>query len=238
MSTQEIGQLIDSVNDLTQTVAGKMGEIDQKTQENTEKVDQELAKIQTKLPRIVMTLNQVLTPAEGQTFPADFSIGGGVNSEVYRVIQASPEHRDSDQIVTLQEIQQDTGLNMNISSHYRQSFYIYKLSWTSGNGQWLAFPRAADDPTLYNLPLNTFFTVGAFVKVLSGNVSDEAWLKGHELGKWVFCNSKYEPAGFGRYVHLHPYRKSESGELLVALPAAITGHIESGSNWFPNIILG
>lgn len=30
MSTQEIGELVNSVNDLTQTVAGKMGEIDQR----------------------------------------------------------------------------------------------------------------------------------------------------------------------------------------------------------------
>lgn len=38
MSTQEIGELIESVNDLTQTVAGKMGEIDQKVDEATASV--------------------------------------------------------------------------------------------------------------------------------------------------------------------------------------------------------
>lgn len=38
MSTQEIGELIESVNDLTQTVAGKMGEIDQKVDDATSAV--------------------------------------------------------------------------------------------------------------------------------------------------------------------------------------------------------
>ncbi|WP_345876428.1 hypothetical protein [Shewanella algae] len=236
--TQDIANMVQAANNLTAEVAGKMSEIDQKTAQNTAKVDSELAKIQTKLPRIVMTLNQILKPADGQVYPENFSIGGGVTAEVYDYIEGNPASRDSAQISLLQEIQQDVGISMRISEHYRQGFYVYKLSWVTGNGSWFAFPRAADNPSLYNLPLNTFFTVGAFVKVLSGEVSDDAWCKGNKLGKWVFCNSKYEPSSFGAYVHLHPYRRSESGEVLVALPAAITGHIESGSNWFPNIILG
>lgn len=39
MSTQEIGELIDSVNDLTQTVAGKMGEINQELQQGLKEIE-------------------------------------------------------------------------------------------------------------------------------------------------------------------------------------------------------
>ncbi|MGL1164899.1 hypothetical protein ACSTKZ_15145 [Vibrio parahaemolyticus] len=44
MSTQEIGALIDSVNEMTATVAGKMGEIDQKVDQSIEEFQSEVDK--------------------------------------------------------------------------------------------------------------------------------------------------------------------------------------------------
>ncbi|HAS6077965.1 TPA: hypothetical protein I7141_18990 [Vibrio vulnificus] len=234
----EFQALVESNRRLTEVVEKKVDEINQATAENSAKVDEELAKFQTKLPRIVMTQNQVLIPADGQTFPDNFSIGAGVTAEVFKFISNNPASRDAAQIELLQEIERESGVPLNTSLHYRQGFYVYKLSWTSGGGSWLAYPRAADNPSLSNVPTNTFFTVGAFVKVLSGVLSNDAWGNGNAVGSWKFCTTKYAPSSFGSYTHLHPYRNSEAGEILLFLPAAITGHIDDGENWFPNIVLG
>ena len=237
---QQVTALVSASNNLTSAVNGKIKEIDKKTAENTAKVDSELKKIQTKLPRIVMTQNQILASADNSAFPDNFSIGAGVTAEVFKFISGTPEGRDASQIALLQEIERESGVSLNTRNHYRQGFFIYKLSWSAdaNSSGWLAYPRSADNPELANVPTNTFFTVGAFVKVLSGDLSHDAWGNGNVVGSWKFCTSKFEPMNFGSYTHLHPYRRSNAGEVLVFLPAAITGHIDNGENWFPNIVLG
>lgn len=235
MSTQETAALIESVNQMTATVAGKMAQIDQKTAENTAKVDSELAKILTKLPRIVITLNQALDANPDTGFPKGMSINSGVTVAIHMAMTQNAV-RPAEQLAILQEMEADMGTSLSKVSHWRRPFRIWKMSWVNKPG-WLAFPQSADDPSATSIPLNTFITMGAFVKVLSGSVAG-AWAQGSQLGKWVFCNTKLSPTGFGSYVNLHPIPTSDSGEILVALPAAITGHIDSPSQWFANVNLG
>lgn len=235
MSTQEVGQLIDSVNELTETVAGKMGEIDQNLADSTAKVDQELAKVQTKLPRIIITRNQVLALDADTNLPIGMSVNGNVTVTEYMKI-SSHAVKPSEQLALLQEMETDMGANLKKTSYYRQGFNVLKMSWVN-NAPWLAFPHAADDPNLNSIPVNTFLTLGAFVKVLSGNIGG-SWATGAQLGKWVFCNTKLSPRGFGSYENLHPIPGSATGEVLVAFPAAITGHIDDAGQWFPNVNLG
>lgn len=235
MSTQEIGELIGSVNELTQTVAGKMAEIDQKTEENSAKVDEELARIQTKLPRIIITRNQVLALDADTNLPIGMSVHGKVTVTEHMVISGS-NVKPADNLALLQEMETDMGTDLRKTGHYRQGFRVLKMSWDN-SPDWLAFPHAADDPSLNSIPVNTFLTLGAFVKVLSGTIGG-SWAHGCKLGKWVFCNSKLSPSGFGTYANLHPIPGSVSGELLVAFPAAITGHIDDPAQWFPNVNLG
>lgn len=234
MSTQETAALIESVNNMTATVAGKMAQIDQKTQENTAKVDTELARILTKLPRIIITRNQMLDIDPSTGFPLGMSVNSGVTITEYMTI-SSTEARPADQLLVLQQMEEDMGVWLGKTGFYRRPFKIIKISWVN-KPNWLAFPQAADDPNSTSIPTNTFITLGAFIKVLSGSVAG-AWAEGSVLGKWTFCNQKLNPFGFGTYSYLHPIPVSNSGEMLVALPAAITGHIDRAEEWFSNISL-
>ncbi|MEL0623814.1 hypothetical protein V6238_12000 [Marinomonas arenicola] len=235
MSTQDTAALIESVNKMTDTVAGKIGEIDSRTAENTEKVDLELARIQTKLPRIVITRNQVLDLDSETALPLGMSINSAVDVSLYLSV-TSFNVKSAEQNELLAEFSSDMGVLFNKTAYYRRGFNVLKMSWST-KPSWLAFPHAADDPELNSIPVNTFLTLGAFVKVLSGSLSG-SWANGNQLGKWVFCNSKMSPSGFGSYANLHPIPTSDTGEILVALPAAITGYIDSPLQWFPNVNLG
>ena len=231
---QQVTALVEASNNLTSAVNGKIQEIDQKTAENTAKVDSELAKIQTKLPRIIITRNQTLEFESG--FPKNFAINSNVTVTEHMFIDQN-NVKSPEAVALLQEVMGDTGCDLKPNAHYRKGFRVIKISW-SNSPSWLAYPHAADDPNALSIPRNTFLTLGSFTKLLSGSLSSaQAWATGATLGKWVFCNRKLSPAGFGSYEYLHPIPSSASGEMLVMLPAAITGHIDDGSQWFPNVSL-
>lgn len=232
---QQVSSLVTAANKLTGAVNGKMAEIDKKTAENSAKVDSELAKIQTKLPRIIITKNQVLDLDTDTGLPIGMSVHSKVTVTEHMTITGS-NVKPAEQMQILEEMQSDMNCNLRTTSHYRRHFKILKMAWVD-TPDWLAFPQSADDPNLSSIPVNSFLTLGAFVKVLSGSVRG-AWANGSTTGKWVFCNIKLSPSGFGTYLNLHPIPNTPTGELLVALPAAITGHIDSPENWFPNINLG
>lgn len=234
MSSQEIGALVKSVNDMTATVVGKMSEIDKKTTENTAKVDSELAKIQTKLPRLIMTKNQELE-FEGN-YPKSFAISSNVTVTLHLSVEGS-DVKSPEAVALLQEVMRDTGINLKPTSHYRRGFSVIKVAWANSPA-WLCYPHAADDSSALSIPQNTYFTLGSFTKLLSGGLAVGSWASGAELGKWKFCIKKASPAGFGAYSYLHPIPSTPTGEMLVFLPAAITGHIDNGGEWFPNIKLG
>ncbi|HFQ4969127.1 TPA: hypothetical protein ACGUUK_002680 [Vibrio vulnificus] len=232
--TQDIANMVQAANNLTDEVAGKMSEIDQKTAENTAKVDSELAKIQTKLPRLIMTRNQELDFDAG--FPKNFAINSNVTVELYMQIGGN-DVKSPEAVALLQEVMADTGFNLKPTAYYRRGFNVIKVSWVNSPA-WLCYPHAADDPEARSIPSNTFYTLGSFTKLLSGGLSSGSWATGSELGKWKFCNYKASPAGFGAYSYLHPIPNTPTGEMLVFLPAAITGHIDDGGQWFPNIKIG
>lgn len=232
----QIAALVQASNNLTDAVNGKIGEIDNHLNQSSQEINRQLEQTKYMLPRIVITKNQSLSVPSGQSLPTGLSIHWEVACSVYKTIPSDIAKRSAEHIALLQEIERDTSANLRVNDFYRKDFNIVKLSWTSmvGNSAWLAFPNSVDSDTIPSVPLNTFLTVGALVKVLSGSISG-AWGTGARLGKWTFCNEKLSPSGFGTYTHLHPMRNSQSGEILVAFPAAITGHIEKLENWFPNV---
>ncbi|WP_429071886.1 hypothetical protein [Aeromonas dhakensis] len=233
----QIAALVQASNNLTDAVSGKIGEIDNHLNQSTQEINRQLEQTKYMLPRIVITKNQSLAVPSGQSLPTGLSIHTEVACSVYQAIPSEPARRTAAHIALLQEIERDTSANLRVNEYYRKDFNIVKLSWAAvanpASG-WLAFPNSVDSDTIPSVPLNTFLTVGALVKVLSGSITG-AWGTGARLGKWTFCNEKLSPSGFGTYTHLHPMRNSQSGEILVAFPAAITGHIEKLENWFPNV---
>lgn len=231
---QQVTALVASANALTGAVNGKIAQIDQKTAENTAKVDTELARILTKLPRIIITKNQVLDTDLSTGLPKGLSVNANVTVTEYMTMSQEAV-KPSEQIALLEQMEADMGADLRKYAFWRRPFKIVKISWIN-SPTWLAFPQAADDSSAVSIPVNTFITLGAFVKVLSGTI-DGAWANNNQGGKWTFCNTKLTPSGFGSYMNLHPIPTSATGELLVALPAAITGHIDIAGEWFANVNL-
>ena len=231
---QQIGALVKASENLTGAVNGKIGEIDEQLRLSIDKINQHLDVTKTMLPRILMTMNQTLVAGD-DLLPLNFNVNANVTVTKVIDIAEGPGSRDIAQKQMLQEIEMDLNVDLRINEFYRKSFSIYKLAWSNNVG-WLAFPVAADDKLSPRVPLNTYFTIGAFVKIVSGSLGG-AWANGAVFGKWCFCSTKNSPAGFGTYTNLHPITNTESGEILVALPAAITGHIDNATEWFPNIEL-
>ncbi|NVH51878.1 hypothetical protein HU985_13330 [Photobacterium damselae subsp. damselae] len=234
---QQISSLVQASENLTSAVNNKIGEIDQHLSNLTNQIQGEMNNLKSMLPRIIITKNQVLKVNEGERFPSGFSVHSDISMELYKTVSADPSTRQSDVISLLTEIERDLGFDIRKTEYYRQQFNIYKLKWTQGT-TWLAFPQSADGVGLNDaIPLGSFLTIGAFVKVISGSVRG-AWGEGAVEGKWRFTGHRTGTgSAFGSYTHLHPMRNTSSGELLVALPAAITGFIENPSDWFDNIIL-
>ncbi|SKA57908.1 hypothetical protein [Photobacterium toruni] len=234
---QQIGALVKASENLTGAVNGKIGEIDKHLQQSTEQIQGEINNLRSMLPRIIITKNQVLKVNSGERFPSGFSVHSDITLELYKSISADPQSRQSDAISLLAEIENDIGFDIRKTDYYRQPFNIYKLKWTQGT-TWLAFPQSSDGVGLNDaIPLSSFLTIGAFVKVISGSIRG-AWGEGAIEGKWKFTGHRTTGGSwFGSYTHLHPMRNTSNGELLVALPAAITGYIEKPADWFDNIIL-
>jgi hypothetical protein len=78
----------------------------------------------------------------------------------------------------------------------------------------------------------------AFVKVTSGQVSG-AWAEGAVMDEWKLCGTVYRGLGGQGYSSSHPYALSDSGSMLVALPATVLGHVDLSEplNWwlFPEL---
>lgn len=233
----QIAALVQASNNLTSAVNNKIGEIDAHLEKSTGEINQQLEQTKFMLPRICITKNQVLNADEVGQLPKFFSVHHEVSCSLYKSIPPAPANRDASHIALLQEIEREVGADLRINENYRDGFNIYKLSWAANAAPasgWLAFPHSVDSSTNPFISLNTFLTVGSLVKVLSGSVGG-AWATGARLGQWTFCNYLLSPQGFGVYINLHPMRNSQSGELLVALPAAITGHIGKLENWFSSV---
>lgn len=237
MSDNPFQPLMESVRKQTEAVEGSMAKIDENLKESTIKVDRELSKIQTKLPRLIMTKNQELE-FEGN-YPKSFAINSNVTVTLHLSVEGS-NVKSPEAVALLQEVMRDTGFDLKPTSHYRSGFSVIKVAWAN-SPTWLCYPHSADNPSALSIPKNTFLTLGSFTKLLSGGLragSSGSWAADAVLGKWKFCTLKAAPSGFGTYNYLHPIPSTPTGEMLVFLPAAITGHIDNGGEWFPNIKLG
>jgi hypothetical protein len=114
--------------------------------------------------------------------------------------------------------------------HLLTHFDVWRIAWAPPRtkGGLLMF---ASMPT-YNQPV----TCGAFVKLEKGNVAG-GWADGAEPGTWKLCGQSYTNGawnGESGYCHPHPRLGSDSGSLLVALPALVYGTVDlqDPRNWW------
>lgn len=234
---KKLTEVVESANKLTQTVSEKQQVIDNRMTQMAERVNEHIAEIDSHLPRVCITNNPCLDEDAETGLPHGISIHADLAVEKVITISGNPNNRSPEEISILREIELDLDTDLRIDHHYRKSFNIYRFTWNkeSSIGSWLLFPNSVHLDG--SIPNNTLCTIGALVKVVSGEIS-RYW--GHNCiqNKWHFNYSRYAPVNmFGHYFHPHPIRQTTSGEVLVALPAVTTGVVDDIKSWFPLVEL-
>jgi hypothetical protein len=107
------------------------------------------------------------------------------------------------------------------------SINVVSVAWTGkALNSWLLFPGT--------IPFSQDFTVCSVAKLVSG-YTDSYLFEG--IGsEWSLCGANFGGTPNG-YANAHPYARSTSGEVHMALPAVCYGHrpIGSGWGWFPSM---
>lgn len=232
----DLERVVGACEALTKTVEQQADKINQANLDAIESLNKEKEELEGQVPRLCVSSNPFLQLSENSDTPSGLMLHSDVTSELFMSIPRAPHDRDVDQLRTLQEMEADLGVSLRTSGYFDQSFNIIKLSWNEvTNTNWLAFPAYSKGST-GAYPAQGLLTYGAFVKVLSGEISGY-WGEGSTLNKWHFGNGKLiANESFGSYFHPHPRRQSDSGSILVALPFVTTGSVTKANQWFPQVI--
>ncbi len=250
----QIQALVTAANNLTGSVNGKMGQIDQKVSAAEAAYLVQLEDLKNRLPRLGVSKNMLMRDADANGRPDDWGFHAELTLTTLETISRLSEAagRTAADIALLAAIEADVkevypDFDIRKSQYYRQDFNVWKMQWSANavtpNAGYLAFPYATD----YNgnadaavaLPINSYVTVAGFVRVVEGTLNNASWAAGARAGKWTWCSSIIAPArSFGTYTHLHPSRLSSTGVIEVALAGACTGVVQHPGAWFAMLALG
>lgn len=230
MSTQEIGALIQSVNDMTGTVAGKMSQIDQRVADAESEYQALISGIRSDFPFYALTENQQLKfggafdNAGGLTHPDGFyKRGAGVVVELHETVprQELPAVRSAESQALF------TDLYGFVPRYIFNDFNIIKITFNDN----LDIPS---NYSIYQGPINrtTAVTHGAMIKVVSGECrfgtarhltvpSDGKW---HEMVEY----RDMAPGMSNAYDHGPHIAGALGTVILVALPAVAAGKVPQG----------
>jgi len=239
---QQLTAVVSAANNLAGVVTGKIDEIDKAIANARLAYDSQLLDLKSKLPRLAVTKNFNLYPNADATLIDGWGIHGEVVCTKLRSIttESQATGRPQADVDFMLKVQTDIreqfpGFDIRASEYWRTVVNVWQMKWaTSGVGPWLAFPYTVDTALANGtraIPLNSYITMGAFVRVLEGSVTG-AWSVGAEKGKWRWCSTVVAPTEvFGAYYHLHPMRTSSSGVIEVMLAGACTGVVTSPGDW-------
>lgn len=240
----QIAALVTAANTLTGSVNGKMSQIDQKVDDAEVAYLAQLEDLKNRLPRLLVTKNYRMLDVDTNSVPDSWGQHAEVTGSKVRTISPLSEAagRPAEDIVLLAQIEADVrevypDFDIRKSAYYRAPFNVWQYQWAANANPvsgYLSYPVATDqqvsgDPG--SLPLNSYVTVAAFVKVVDGGLTG-SWANGAVLGKWRWCSLVINPAKtFSLYTALHPFRGGVSGTVQVALAGASTGVISHPASW-------
>ena len=239
---QQLPAVVSAANNLAGVVTGKVDEIDKAVANARLAYDSQLLDLKSKLPRLAVTKNFNLYPNADATLIDGWGIHGEVVCTKLRSIttESQATGRPQADVDFMLKVQADIreqfpGFDIRANEYWRTVVNVWQMKWaTSGVGPWLAFPYTVDTALsngTRSIPLNSYITMGAFVRVLEGSVTG-AWSVGAEKGKWRWCSTVVAPTElFGAYYHLHPMRTSSSGVVEVMLAGACTGVVTNPGDW-------
>ncbi|HHE0447289.1 TPA: hypothetical protein ACN34S_004413 [Vibrio parahaemolyticus] len=233
MSTQEIGALIDSVNEMTGTVAGKMGEIDNRVDAAKQEYKQLIGDIRSDFPFYRLTKNQELKINGALTVGSTGTPDGWANRDdtghlvelvAFTQTGVVPENKDP--------IIQDmfTDILGGIPKHNQPDFAVIRITTKPDYP-----PQSISNLyTLYQGPIpdGVPLTFGGWIKAESGNVRfltsasegiipvDGKW---HEKTRHVNMSNGGASYTFGPHLYIEP-----GASCLLALPAVVAGKVPAG----------
>lgn len=220
MSTQETAALIESVNQMTATVAGKMGQIDQKVAFAEQKFNSNIA--QTRLENAIFRQSKNQYGNLTGTSLDYFSKNPGfpIDITLYRIIDNGVPWVDRDP----EEQAIMTAMGLAGVQFFQPNIRVMKMVW-SGYQQ-----GVHNSYTMYPNPIgnqSSYTTVASYAKLVSGSINGD-WLSGVS-GSWALCGKNY-PGAPGKYLHAHPRVTSASGEVLFIWPAIVSGFVPLDKN--------
>ncbi|MGN7738865.1 hypothetical protein ACTJKT_02565 [Pseudomonas sp. 22526] len=243
MSTeQQLAAVVSAANNLTNTVTGKVGEIDKALADARQQYDAQLQDLKIRLPRLAITKNFTLLPNTAGTLIDSWGIHGQVTTTKLRSITSASQAvgRPAADVEFMLKVQADVreqfpNFDIRATDYWRGAINVWQMQWTEIDASpWLAFPYANDQTSaaaVAAVPLNSYLTMGAFVRVVDGSISG-AWSTGSQKGKWRWCSATVSPSGvFGSYYHLHPMRTSSTGLIEIMLAGACTGVVTDPGDW-------
>lgn len=243
MSTeQQLAAVVSAANNLTNLVAGKVGEIDSALAEARHAYDAQLLDLKSRLPRLAVTKNFSLYPSADGKLIDNWGIHSEVTCTKLRSITtfSQASGRPQADVDFMLQVQADVreqfpDFDIRASDYWRTAVNVWQMKWsTADTSPWLAYPYPIDTALANGtgaVPQNSYLTMGAFVRVVDGTVSG-AWSTASEKGKWRWCSMVISPTGlFGTYYHLHPLRTSASGVIELMLAGACTGVVTSPGDW-------
>lgn len=220
MSTQDTAALIESVNNMTATVAGKIGEIDQRVNQAESEFDTFMLSAREENAIYRQSRNQFgnLTG----TALDYFARNGGFTIDVtlHRTINTGVSWADRDP----EEQEILTAMGRAGAKHFQPAIRVMKMVWSG-------FDSAVHSRyTIYPSPIgsiSTYVTTASYAKLMSGDIRD-MWLQGVN-DQWGLCGKHFAPAP-GAYLHAHPAPYSASGEVLFIWPGITSGHVPLDRN--------
>lgn len=235
--TQEVSNLVASTTTLSDAVSQELGKWQNERDQNTEQLNTALASIDTYLqsarkeyPIHRLSTNQSLSNIDGSSLPRDWYSAGFVGesyTEVATINSATVNSNygpglpaDAEELVEL--------LQLNRDGHYYNwhAFKIVRVKWSGNDKTIFSFNLNRSERTL-----SPYVTWGFYGKLISGNASSSV-CGSLPLGEWGLFGGAIDTQSINT-AHVSIRHSSESGEMLIALPALVAGHVDLSNklNW-------
>ena len=225
MSTQEIGALIESVNEMTGTVAGKMEQIDQKVDTGIKEVSDAATLALQSLPFFTVNGNndflKYTTTAGGNPAPYKSGWGNGIDGKFEtEIIPVRSGSNPSERLPVVIDLLNAMGIG-GATHHFSANFNILRIKNISGQSAFATY--AFYIPWQHIKRQNWTYMVYCRGKGFSWGPNET--FDGSNKDEWrLFRSIQTQNEGAtGSYVHVDMYCTASDAEIWIALPSVIPG---------------
>ncbi|WP_274055402.1 phage tail protein [Thalassomonas actiniarum] len=190
-------------------------------------IDETVAKIRREYPIFRTSENQALLDVDGSAVPSGWGVSG-LSAENFSLVETVKGHSlggsYSNEMLEFFEV---AGIKENNYYYNPHKFNIVRIKWTDLSGLAYSFFL---NRTVSNI--GPYFTFAAFVKMISGNIIVTGI--NHSEKSWQLVGRNYQTPVDQRTMDSSIKHVSASGEMLIALPAVVSGYVDltQPHNWW------